>query len=386
MWDCESNKSLGPDDFNFSFIKKFWGSIKGDIMQAINSFYSTSKWPKGCNVSFIALVPKCNNPQGLYQYRPISPIGCIYKIISKSLYLRLKSVLHKVIDQTQSAFLEGRGLLDSFVVANETIDEVKREKKKCIKVKVDYEKAYDSIRWDFLFYMMERLGFCIRWINWIEECLKSSTISVLVNGNPIHEFNPTKGLRQGDPLAPFLYLITAEGLASMVRQAVKKKLFQGIKVGTKEIEVNMLQYVDDTLFLCEANTQNILGIKCILRCFELAVGLTVNFIKREIGGLKVEEGIIQRYSEILNCDVMHLPFIYLGMPISGISRRFVLWREVVDKIKKRLARWKEKYLFFAGKVCMLKSVITALPLYYMSFFKMPASVQVEIKKIQKEFL
>jgi len=137
----------------------------------------------------------------------ISLVGCIYKIISKSLSLRLKSVLHKVIDQTQSAFLKGRGLLDSVVVANETIDEVKRKKKKCIVVKVDYEKAYDSIRWDFLFYMMERLGFCIRRINWIKESLKSSTISVLVNGSPTHEFNPTKGLRQGDPLAPFLYNI-----------------------------------------------------------------------------------------------------------------------------------------------------------------------------------
>jgi len=132
----------------------------------------------------------------------------------------------------------------------------------------------------------------------------------------------------------------------MVRQVVKKKLLKRIKVWTKEIEVNMLQYADDTLFLCEANTQNILGIKCILRCFELVVGLKVNFIKSKIGGQKVEEGIIQRYSEILSCDVMHLPFIYLGMPIGGISRRFVLWREVVDKIKKRLARWKGKYLSF----------------------------------------
>jgi len=163
-------------------------------------------------------------------------------------------------------------------------------------------------------------------------------------------------------------------------------MLKGIKVGTKEIEVNMLQYANDTLFLCEANTQNILGIKCILKCFELVVGLKINFIKRKIGGLKVGEDIIQRYSEMFNCDVMHLPFIYLGMPIGGISRRFVLWREVVDKIKKRLARWKGKYLSFVGKVCLLKYVITTLPLYYMSFFKMPASVQIEIKKIQKDFL
>ena len=190
--------------------------------------------------------------------------------------------IHKIIDHTQSAFLEGRGLLDSVLVASETIDEVRRKKKSYVIVKVDYEKAYDSIRWDFLFYMMKRLGFCAKWILWIRECLESSTILVLVNGNPTQEFCPSKGLRQGDPLALFLFLIVAEGLTCLVRVAAKKKLLEGIKVGEKNIEVNMLQFADDTLFLSEAKTQNILVIKSILRCFELAAGLKVNFIKSKI--------------------------------------------------------------------------------------------------------
>ena len=114
--------------------------------------------------------------------------------------------IHKVIDHTQSAFFEGRGLLDSVLVASETIDEVRRKKKSCVIVKVDYEKAYDS--WDFLFYMMKRLGFCVKRILWIRECLESSTISVLVNGSPTQEFCPSKGLRQGDPLAPFLFFLS----------------------------------------------------------------------------------------------------------------------------------------------------------------------------------
>jgi len=131
--------------------------------------------------------------------------------MAKILFSRLKRVLDKVIDYRQFAFLEGRRLLDNVLVANETIEEVKRKKKECVFFKVDYEKAYDSVRWEFLFYMLGRMGFCVKWIEWIKNFLESSSISVLVNGSPTTEFNPKNGLRQEDPLAPFLFLFVTEG-------------------------------------------------------------------------------------------------------------------------------------------------------------------------------
>jgi len=133
--------------------------------------------------------------------------------------------------------------------------------------------------------MMERLGFCKRWIQWIRECLESATVSVLVNGSPSKEFKTSRGLRQGDPMAPFLFLIVAQGLAGLVKQATRKKLLSGIKVGGKEVEINLLQFADDTLFVCESKVQNIMCIKAILRCFELSSGLKVNFHKSKIGAI-----------------------------------------------------------------------------------------------------
>ena len=106
------------------------------------------------------MIPKVENSQQLGEFRSISLVGCLYKIISKALSLRLKKVISKVIDVWQSAFLEGRGLLDSVLVANEVLDEVKRKKKKGIFFKVDFEKAYDSMGWEFIYYMLERVGFC----------------------------------------------------------------------------------------------------------------------------------------------------------------------------------------------------------------------------------
>ena len=132
-------------------------------------------------------------------------------------------------------------------MANVVLDEAKRKRKSCVFFKVDYEKAYDSVRWEFIYYMLGRLGFCEQWIVWIKSCLEFASMSVLVNGSPIKEFVPQKGLRQGDPLALFLFLIASESLAGVVRNVVEKNMVDSLEVGAKKVEVNMLQYADDTL-------------------------------------------------------------------------------------------------------------------------------------------
>jgi len=276
VWSCGSDKSPRPDGFNFSFIKLCWEEMKADIITAVHNFEDEGRWPRGTNASFISLIPKVENPQSLNEFRSISLVGCLYKIVAKILSRRLKKVLHKVIDVRHSAFLEGRGIMDSVLVANEVLEDIKRRKSSCIFFKVDYEKAYDSIDWSFLFYMLERLGFCGRWVGWIRACLESSSVSVLVNGSPTQEFKPRKGVRQGDPLAPFLFLVVAEGLAGVVRMAIEKDLLESLEIGGRLTKVNMLQFADDTLFLCKASAQSVFVIKAILICFELAFGLKVN--------------------------------------------------------------------------------------------------------------
>ncbi|XP_068483400.1 uncharacterized protein [Phaseolus vulgaris] len=193
--------------------------------------------------------------------------------------LRMKMVLHKVIDVRQSTFLAGRGLMDSVLVANEVLKEVKRRKSSCILFKIDYEKAYDS------------------------------------------EFKPRRGLRQGDPLEPFLFLIVAEGLAGVERKAVEKEMFQNLTVEDKQVKVNMLQYADNTFFFCKVNPHNAFVIKVMLNCFELASGLNVNYMKIRIGGVGCNQHLIQSCATILNCEVKKTPFKYLGMPIGGNHKR-----------------------------------------------------------------
>jgi hypothetical protein len=219
IWSSDGSKCPGPDGFNFKFLKVCWDIIKGDIMDFLHEFFSSANLPKAFTASFLALIPKKDHPQGLADYRPICLISSMYKILSKILAGRLKLVMGKIISKVQSAFLPNRQILDGVLVVNELLDLAKRRKDKCLMFKVDFERAYDTVNWNFLDYMLGRMGFADGWRRWIRACVFQSTMSVLVNGSPTGDFTVCKGLRQGDPLSPFLFLIVAEGLTGLMHQA-----------------------------------------------------------------------------------------------------------------------------------------------------------------------
>jgi len=174
----------------------------------------------------------------------------IYKIISNVLANRMKSVLHGIINSSQSSFLRDRGLLENIVLANKVVKDLGKGKKSEIVIKVDCGKAYDFVCWDFLYYMLSRLGFCEKWVSWIRGCLESSLVSVLVNGSPSRECTPSRGLRQGDMITPFLFLVAVEGLEGLVRKVVRLKKMEGVIEGVNQIEVSLLQFADGTLVVC----------------------------------------------------------------------------------------------------------------------------------------
>jgi len=153
VWSCGSSKCQGPDSFNFNFIKSFWETIQGDVLRFLDEFHRYGVFPKGCNSSFITLIPKVEVANKLGDYRSISLVECMYKSVAKVLSFRLMKVSSGMVDKIQSAFLSGRSLLHSVLVANEVVEEAERSGKNCLLFKVDFEKAYDSVSWSFLFYM-----------------------------------------------------------------------------------------------------------------------------------------------------------------------------------------------------------------------------------------
>ncbi|GAU21871.1 hypothetical protein TSUD_33680 [Trifolium subterraneum] len=383
----DGNKCPGPDGFNYAFLKKFWELLKGDIRIMFDQFHGNSCLPKSFLSYFVTLVPKVSSPNSLSDFRPISLLGCLYKLIAKVLAKRLAKVIDKVISSNQSAFIKGRNLVDGVLVVNEVVELAKKTKRECLIFKVDFEKAYDSVDWGFLEYMLVRCGFCAKWIGWIGVCIFAGNLSVLVNGSPSPEINIQRGLKQGDPLAPFLFLLVVEGFSGVMRRAMHLNLFKDFTMGRSPVVISHLQYADDTLCIGEASVENLWTLKGILRGFEMASGLKVNFWKSGLIGINVSSTFLTMASTFLNCRLGSIPFKYLGLPIGANPKSGSTWDPHLDHIRNRLSSWRNKYISLGDRVVMLNAVLNSIPIFfYLSLLKMPVSVWKQLVRIQREFL
>nr|GEV19201.1 RNA-directed DNA polymerase, eukaryota [Tanacetum cinerariifolium] len=199
-------------------------------------------------------------------YRPISLIGSRYKIIGKLLANRIALVVEDIVSVEESAFVKGRQIMDGSMILNEILNWCRKVGKKLV-FKVDYEKAYDTVCWEFLQEVMKKKGFGNKWCAWIRGCLESSMASVLVNGSPTGEFKVQRGLRQGDPLSPFLFILVMEGMHMVIENAMSAGRLSGIQVGIYNIAVSHLFYADDAVFLEEWNNANINKIVLLNKFF-----------------------------------------------------------------------------------------------------------------------
>ncbi|CAJ2635167.1 unnamed protein product [Trifolium pratense] len=365
----DGNKSPGPDGFNFAFVKKFWELLKGDIRIMFDQFHGNACLPKSLLSYFVTLIPKVNSPSSISDFRPISLLGCLYKIIAKVLEKRLSKVIDSLIASNQSAFIKGRNLVDSVLVVNEVVELAKKSRRECLIFKVDFEKAYDSVEWGFLEYMLKRFGFGAKWIEWIRACVFAGNFSVLVNGSPTMEINIKRGLKQGDPLAPFLFLLVKD-----------------FSFGRTPVVISHLQYADDTLCIGEASVGNLWTLKAILRGFEMASGLKVNFWKSGLMGVNVPQTFMAMACSFLNCKLGSFPFKYLGLPIGANPRRLSTWDPLLDHLRNRLFSWRNKHISLGGRIILINAVLNAIPIFFLSFMKMPVGVWRKMVRIQREFL
>lgn len=165
-------------------------------------------------------------------FRPISLVGGVHKIISTVLANRFKSVLGKIISNSQNAFICGWQTLDLVLIANECLDSRLRSGESEVLCKLDLEKPYNHVNWDFLLYLLKRCGFGDKWQSWIELCISRVRFSILVNGNPAGFFPSSRGLRQGDPLSPLLFMVVMEVLSQMLTATMDQGLLTGFSVGS----------------------------------------------------------------------------------------------------------------------------------------------------------
>ena len=384
--ESDGNKSLGPDGFNFTFFKEFWYLLKHEVRMMFDQFYANEVLPKSFLSYFVTLIPKVKVPVSLKEYRPISLLGSLYKFLSKVLATRLSKVMNSIISGSQSAFLKGRHLVDGVLVVNEVVDLAKQTKRECLILKVDFEKAYDSVDWGFLEYMMRRVGICDKWVRWMKACVFGGNMSILVIGSPTEEICVRRGLKQGDPLASFLFLLVAEGFSGLMTNAVNMNLFQGFEIKRGGLVISHLQYADNTLCIGVPSVENLWTLKAMLRGFEMASGLKVNFHKSTLIGVNVSRDFMEGACRFLHCKEGSTPFTYLGLPVGANPKKLSTWEPMLSKLRNRLNSWGNKYVSLGGRIVLLNSVLNAIPIFYLSYLKIPEKVMKVVIHIQRNFL
>ncbi|XP_034678940.1 uncharacterized protein LOC117909152 [Vitis riparia] len=296
-------KAPRPDGFAMDFWQSSWEFVKEEVMGFFRDFHNHGRFVKSLNATFIVLILKKGEAEDLRDFKLISLVGSLYKWLAKVLANRLKMVVRKVVSKAQNAFVEGRQILYVVLVANEVLDSVLKGKDGVVMCKLDIEKAYDHV-----------------------ECCR--------------------GLRQGDPLSSYLFVMVMEAFSSLLRSVVNRGFVSA----------------------CKAMS-----------------GLRINLNKSELIPMGSVENAVELVATI-GCKVGSLPTTYLGLPLGAPYRSLVVWDGVEERMRKKLARWKSQYISKGSRITLTRSTLASMPIYFMSMLSIPRKVRLRLERIQRDFL
>jgi hypothetical protein len=252
-----------------------------DLLQMVEDSRIKGKISGSLNSTFLVLIPKENNSLSFNDYRPISLCNLIYKVISKVISNRIKPFLGRSLSAEQLGFLKGRRIQDAIGAAHECIHNIKQKNLKALVMKLDLKKAFDSIDWEFLRLILHAVGFGDKFTNWILSCVTSANFAVMINGEATSFFKSERGLRQGCPLSPYLFILIMEGLSLLLSKSFTEHHISGIKV-SKFIKIVHLMFVDDVLLMTKADLAEWLVIQDVLQLFCSVSGLSINYSKSSV--------------------------------------------------------------------------------------------------------
>ncbi|XP_060968612.1 uncharacterized protein LOC115704452 [Cannabis sativa] len=381
-------KSPGPDGFSSIFYRKYWQIVGAKVCEMVQGFFEDPTVSKNLNHTFLCLIPKINNATRFDQFRPISLCNFCYKIISRIVTDRLKVVIDRLVSPYQSAFIPGRWIAECSIMAQEVLHSFKRKKGKqgVMATKTDMSKAYDRLEWSFLFRVLKANGFSDQVCSIIMGCVTSVSYSVLLNGAPLAPFNPKRGLRQGDPLSPYLFILCSEVLSKLICRAEQRGDLSGVKVSREAMPITHLFYADDAIFFCKANGSNAKAILQCINTYELWSGQKVNKGK---SGVVFSSNTPQRNKDelksMLGMNGLGPQEKYLGNPFFFSANKRSDFKFLKEKIVSRLEGWKAKNLSQAGRTTLVNSVLQSIPGYFMSTALVPKSVCEDLDRVVAKF-
>ncbi|GLT52662.1 hypothetical protein SLA2020_259890 [Shorea laevis] len=253
-------------------------------------------------------------------------------------------------------------------------------------IKLDMSKAFDRVEWPYLEAVMKSLGFAERWISLIMGCVTSVSYEVLLNGTIAGGVVPSRGLRQGDPLSPYLFILCAEGFTAMLREAKGRRLIHGVKICPQAPTISHLFFTDDSFLFLRATETETKHLVDILQKYEKASGQVVNLQKSSIiFSSNVQQTARDNIGRLLQMEETEDPGRYLGFPSRVNRSRVASFSWLKSRFWARIAEWREQPLSRAGREILIKSVLQALPTYMMSLFLLPVTLCSALEKIMNRY-
>jgi len=376
------NKSPGTDGLTNEFYQKFWPHIKNYVMKAYNNALDTGQLSINQKQGIISVIPKGNKDiTKLKNWRPITLLNQDYKYLAKCLADRCKHILPTIIHNDQSGFVPGRVIGSNILRVQDIINLCKERNIDALLMCIDYEKAFDSIEWCFVFRAMQYFGFPDQYIKWIKIFYNDIKTCTVNNGNISDFFCPERGVRQGCPLSPILFVISVELLALEIRNNVQISGVMG-----KLSEHKISQFADDTTFFLKNSSKSVNELFRTLSRFTLVSGLKLNQDKTEVlplGNVNINT---------VPCSVKQ--FVKDRLKLLGVTimkeKKDVIevnYNPIIDKMNSLMLLWKRRKLSLLGKICILKSLIISKLVYSVICLPNPGGTKLEeIQNLMYNFI
>lgn len=385
MDDLPMEKAPGPDGFTGGFYKKCWEIIKYDLLAAMASFHGLRTGPlDALNEANIVLIPKAETAEQLKDFRPISLIHSFAKLVTKILSRRLSSQIHSLVSNSQSAFIKHRCIQDNFLYVRNLARAYHRTKTPALLFKLDISKAFDTVSWEYMLELLEHRGFSSRWRDWLSMLFKTSHSKVLLNGVAGRRIKHARGLRQGDPLSPYLFILAIDTLQRVLEIATMEGVLSPLRGRHARLRLSL--YADDAVIFINPVQSEVTALFSILGNFGEATGLKLNLEKCMVAPIRCSELNLDSILETFTGRRVGFPLTYLGLPLTLGRLKVVHVQKVVDTSRSRLAGWQGKLLNIAGRRELVRSVLSSIPIYLLTALKAPKQLFQEIDKVRRRFL